>query len=257
MHINYHTHTMRCHHASAHTEREYVEAAIAQGFTRLGFADHTPHPFPDGYVSGIRMTMEELEDYVTTLRALRDEYRGQIEIHIGLEVEYYPALFAGLQQAARDYEIEYFLLAQHFLGNEIGEKHVQRPDTPPDQLRRYCRQLMDGIDTGCFTYLAHPDVIRYSGDPAHYEEQMRMLCRHANAADIPVEINLLGLREDRHYPTEAFWKVAGEEGCKVILGSDAHSADHFDHPPALQKAHALVERYHLQLLEDVTLRRPY
>jgi histidinol-phosphatase (PHP family) len=45
MKINYHTHTTRCHHAAG-TEREYVEAAIANGIKVLGFADHTPYPFP-------------------------------------------------------------------------------------------------------------------------------------------------------------------------------------------------------------------
>ena len=45
MFANYHTHTARCNHASG-TEREYVEAAIKSGLKILGFADHTPYPFP-------------------------------------------------------------------------------------------------------------------------------------------------------------------------------------------------------------------
>ncbi len=55
---NYHTHTYRCQHAYG-SEREYIEAAIRMGIAELGFSDHVPCPFKDGYVSGIRMTMEQ------------------------------------------------------------------------------------------------------------------------------------------------------------------------------------------------------
>ena len=70
---NYHTHTYRCHHASG-TEREYIEKAIAEGLKIMGFADHVPMPFPDGHQSHFRVYIEELEDYVRTLEALREEY---------------------------------------------------------------------------------------------------------------------------------------------------------------------------------------
>ena len=48
---NYHTHTWRCRHADG-TEREYVERAIEGGLKILGFSDHSPYPFPEGYDSG-------------------------------------------------------------------------------------------------------------------------------------------------------------------------------------------------------------
>ena len=49
---NYHTHTTRCLHAR-NTDEEYVRAALDSGFTTLGFSDHTPWPYHDGYVSRI------------------------------------------------------------------------------------------------------------------------------------------------------------------------------------------------------------
>ena len=67
---NYHTHTWRCHHASG-TEREYVEAAIRGGLKILGFSDHTPQIYPDGYVNHTKMLPEQLEDYVNVILALK------------------------------------------------------------------------------------------------------------------------------------------------------------------------------------------
>ena len=70
---NYHTHTWRCRHADG-TEREYVERAIEGGLKILGFSDHSPYPFPDGYDSGMRMRLDQVEGYVDTVLALKKEY---------------------------------------------------------------------------------------------------------------------------------------------------------------------------------------
>ena len=71
---NYHTHTWRCNHAQG-TEREYIETAIRAGMRILGFADHTPYPFPEGHVSGFRMRLNQLDDYCKTLTDLKREYQ--------------------------------------------------------------------------------------------------------------------------------------------------------------------------------------
>ena len=92
---NYHTHTIRCNHAKG-TEREYIEQAIAQGFTTLGFSDHVPQPYPHGFNSVIRMKMSEIPEYTETLVKLRDEYKDQIKILIGYEVEYSRRFFPRL-----------------------------------------------------------------------------------------------------------------------------------------------------------------
>ena len=58
MKCNYHTHTMRCHHAVGEDEA-YVLAALEAGFDELGFADHAPWPYASHFVSNIRMSMED------------------------------------------------------------------------------------------------------------------------------------------------------------------------------------------------------
>lgn len=71
--------------------REYIETALGLGMKTLGFSDHSPYFFEGDYYSGFRMRSEELPGYVNTLTELREEYRGRIDIHIGLEAEYYPS----------------------------------------------------------------------------------------------------------------------------------------------------------------------
>lgn len=52
--FNLHTHTYRCHHAKG-TDEEYVIKAIENGYDLIGFSDHAPYLFPNGYVSSFRM----------------------------------------------------------------------------------------------------------------------------------------------------------------------------------------------------------
>lgn len=256
MKVNYHTHTWRCGHASG-TEREYIEYAIEMGYRVLGFADHTPYPFPKDYESEIRMKMEQLEEYADTIRKLKHEYQGEIEIRLGLETEYYPAYFPELQRAAKKNQIEYFLLAQHFLGNEIGEYRSCEPTEDVRILKRYCSQLIEGMKTGYFTYVAHPDLIHFIGDSSVYEQEMRKICRQANQLELPLEINFVGLSLKRNYPDERFWRIAGEEGCAVVFGVDAHNPGEILKTEAVQAAENLVKKYNLHLTEEISLRQPW
>lgn len=253
---NYHTHTKRCGHAWG-SEREYVEHAIEGGLKILGFSDHTPYPFPGNFKSGIRMEMEELEGYMDTVLSLKQEYRGEIEIHLGLEVEYYPAVFGKLLDAAKDYPIEYFLLAQHFLDNEYDTGIYS--GTPTDSeaiLAKYFDQLTEAMETGAFTYLAHPDLIRFTGDSHIYEQQARRFCRRAKALGLPLEINFLGLMDHRHYPRDDFWLIAGQEGCCAVFGADAHAPQNVWDPETLTVAEQLAGKYSLQVLDTVELVNP-
>lgn len=132
---NYHSHTTRCRHAEG-TEREYIERALQGGLKILGFSDHTPYLFPGDYYSNFRMFPDQLPDYVETLEKLRREYKDRIELHIGLEVEFYPHLFGKLMDYLKGFPIEYILLGQHFLGDEQGEPASAHRTSDPQILDR-------------------------------------------------------------------------------------------------------------------------
>ncbi|MGI6017703.1 MAG: histidinol-phosphatase [Marvinbryantia sp.] len=252
---NYHTHTWRCMHATGQ-EREYVENAISGGIKILGFSDHTPMPYSDGHVSNVKMGLDQLEDYVDMVLRMKREYEKDIEIHLGLEVEYYPKYFEELLRITGQYPIEYFLLGQHFLGNEIGEPFSGDPTTDDERLERYCKQSEEALKTECFTYFAHPDLLNYTGDLKIYDKYMRRLCCLAKELDIPLEINFLGIWDQRHYPNPEFWKIAGEVGNKVIFGADAHQPDKVWNLQALLIAQTIVQKYNLNLIHTVDLRAP-
>jgi len=253
---NYHTHTYRCGHAEG-GEEDYVRQAVGSGYAILGFSDHTPYDYFDAEPRNrpIRMMPEELPGYAQSVLALAEKYRGQIEIHLGVEAEYYPKYFPRLLELLRENGVEYMLLGQHFLGNEIGEPYSGRPTLDRKLLERYVSQTAEAMETGLFSCFAHPDLLRYIGSRKVYEQEMRRLCRAALQAEVPLEINLLGLREGRHYPNERFWRIAAEEGNPVILGCDAHSPEQLADTKSEQTASAMAERLGLRLLDTLPLRK--
>ena len=249
---NYHTHTWRCKHALG-VEREYVEQAIAAGMQILGFADHTPYPFPDGYVSRFRMAPQLAEDYFRTLSDLKQEYANQIDIRIGVEAEYYPAYFDELLRFLADYPCEYLIMGQHYIYNERDGRYSGSRTADEGVLIQYVSQVLEGLSTGKFTYLAHPDLLHWTGAADVYRREVTRLCRGVKVLNLPLEINLLGLYEGRHYPTEAFWQIAGEVGNAVILGCDAHEPEDLNRPENVAAAEALAARYGLPILDTLKL----
>lgn len=251
---NYHTHTPRCRHAVG-AEEAYVKNALEGGLQILGFSDHTPYWFPGDYYTRIRMYPDQLQEYADSVRRLQAEYASRLQIHLGLEVEYYPALFDDLMSRLRDQGIEYILLGQHWCGNEMDEPYNGKCTENKALLEKYCDQVIAAMETGLFTYLAHPDLLHFIGDPKVYDSHMKRLCQAALDTGTPLEINFMGMREGRHYPNRRFWAVAGEVGCPVILGCDAHRPEDVVDPVSEQSALEMVRTFGLSLLETVPLRK--
>lgn len=250
---NYHTHTYFCDHADGEP-REYIENAIAGGIKYMGFSEHCPLKYPDGSESSYRMQTKDAEKYFKLLNTLREEYKDKIWISIGFEMEYYPIYFDEMLKNATKFGAEYLILGQHFLnsGEREGVK-VTEKTASEERLALYSDTVIEGMKSGSFTYVAHPDIINYVNDDEAYEREMRRICMVSREYNVPLEINFLGIRGGRIYPRDAFWKVAGEEKCPVVMGFDAHSAEAAYDGASLIKAKAFVEKYQLNLIEHPQL----
>ena len=165
-------------------------------------------------------------------------------------------LLPQLLPVLRDYPLDYVILGQHFVDNEM-DAHYSGNDAEDDRLlERYASQTIEAMQTGMFTYFAHPDLFHYVGDDKFYKEQARRICREAKSCSIPLEVNLLGIRKKKHYPRPLFWEVAAEEGCNVILGRDAHEPHAILESAPEQKALDIIAHYGLNLLHTAELKKP-
>ena len=80
---NFHTHSIFCE--GKNTPRELVETAISKGFTAIGFSSHS-YMFLD---VGRTLSDENIDEYINEVKALKEEFKGKIEIFLGIEQEYY------------------------------------------------------------------------------------------------------------------------------------------------------------------------
>ncbi len=230
MKVNLHTHTERCGHAYG-TDEEFVLAAIEHGYTKLGFSDHNPFPYELEFEpENPKMSLETFEEYIASITALKEKYKDKIEILLGLECESVPRFYPFLAEIRQ--RLDYMILGNH--GDwTCGEFFSEL--TTPKELEHYVDMAVQGLETGLFLYIAHPDLMLYSypGMDDAAVQLSRQLCREANRLNIPLEYNLYGKLKKvappaLGYPCDGFWKIAAEENVRAVVGIDAHRPRNFE-----------------------------
>ncbi len=227
MKYNYHTHTSLCNHATG-TNEEYVLAAIEAGFDEIGFADHAAWNF-ENFVSGMRMTKQQLPGYCESIRALKEKYKDKISIKLGLECEYFPKYLPWLKEKIQEHGIDFIILGHHFSVDEPGSIYNGNIKEP-DLLYAYRDDILEAMDTGLFSYVAHPDIFMrgYPVFDEHCRKITEDIIRKSIETGTPLEYNLLGLSHSKAdgkqgYPYPDFWDEVGRMKPPVTMGIDAHS----------------------------------
>ena len=149
----FHVHTYRCDHADMVNDEEYIKLALKKGFTGVWFTDHAPFP-KDPFIC--RMDYDELDEYISTLKELQKKYQGIIDVHIGLEIEYFQSYKGYYEELLANPNLEILLLGEHIsekpgCGIALGEIY--------DDTKYMVEGLMQGIESGMFHFVAHPDRV--------------------------------------------------------------------------------------------------
>ncbi|MGL5915531.1 MAG: histidinol-phosphatase, partial [Culicoidibacterales bacterium] len=237
-------------------DEQYVQEAINQGLTRLGFSDHGP--FPDGRWSFSRMNFTDLPSYCEHVRQLAQKYQQKIEISLGLEIEYDPAQMEYYAQLLNQYELDYLLLAQHYFIDTDDQEHSSFQITRARDLELYADTLIQAMETGIFGFVAHPDVM-FNSYPQWDEtctKVSKAILQVAQDLQMPLELNANGLRkgqqqfadEQRYpYPHYRFWELAATYTVPVLINSDCHHYREM-YDEAVVQAHTRAQQWGLQVV---------
>ena len=229
MKANYHTHTYRCLHATDIEDQQYVIQAINAGFDVLAFTDHVPYPkikYQEDQQG--RMLYSQYDEYLASITSLRERYRSKIMILTGFEIEYYPEYLDYYKWLKT--QVDVLVLGQHYRFPLAHDYGIYNND---NDVLVYAEQICEAIYAGVPNVLAHPDyfMLGRSKWTTSCIKASEMICETASRHNIPLEINLNGLRygkklidnkEAYPYPYLPFWQIAERYGCKVIYGYDAH-----------------------------------
>ena len=228
----FHVHTFRCRHAEDISDKEYIEKAIELGATGIWFTDHAPFP---GDPFGNRMKYSELEEYVSTLLRYKEIYSGTINVHIGLEIEYFPSYRQYYEELYRNPDIEILLLGQHMAEDGSGKYTFswEKDRLEEEEYKALGHAVVEGIQSGFFGAVAHPDRIfrRKKNWDSDMQAISMEIIEAARQQNIPLEVNISSLSHKHHYWPE-FWNLVPSDICR-IFGTDAHSIKELIHPNGL------------------------
>ncbi len=250
MRANYHTHTRRRGHAGG-TEADYVQAALDNGLTALGFTDHCPLPGWEG-LNCFRMDSAELPLYFAAVEEEARKHAGEITILKSVEVEYMPQYRDFLERLYTDWHVDYLLLGQHFFEYH-GSKAFVSSTQDTELLPAYARSIREALRTGLFQMVAHPDLFGmrpYAWDRNCTMARDIILDAIAESGAV-LEWNANGMRRGVQdfpdgprvpYPHPRFWDPVPGSGIPVAVGADCHD-------PKCLWDDAVVQSYHV--LQDM------
>ena len=236
---NYHSHCSFCDGRAPF--EEFVKEAITQGFYSYGVSSHAPLPFPTQWT----MEWEQMEAYLDEFNNLRQKYADEIELYVGLEIDYLNEESNPSVARFTELPLDYRIGSVHLLYDAAGE--VVDIDCSPavfkervdrhfngDVLRvvrMYFDRLFRMVELGGFDILGHADKMHYNASCYHpglldepwYEALMKDYFSLVASRGYLVEINTKAYDSlGTFYPNSRYWELMKEYQIKVLVNSDAH-----------------------------------
>lgn len=224
-----HTHSIYCGHGTGNLE-DYVECSLQSDIKLLGFSEHCP--VKENRWSSSRMPYEKMEDYLNDVDRQKEKYPS-IKILKGFECDYlkeYKNYYKELSE-----RVDYLISGVHFLQTSFEKDFALHFKVMgKKELFLYANQYIDSIESGLFSFLAHPDLfaIQYRTFDNEAKAISREIIECAIAYDLPLEVNGNGLIKDSiyvngeyrvPYPIPEFWELAQEYPALKVIGTpDAH-----------------------------------
>ena len=218
---NYHTHTRWCRHATGEIE-DYIQEAVRKGLRAVAITEHVPH---SQNFDPRRMQWEEFPAYNAELDRLIEKYQDQVHVIKGFECEYYPFALENYKMFRDQYGYKLLILGHHTNKDRTADNFAPKGEAA---MKQYADEVIEGLRTGLFTFLAHPDVpfCGYTGSADFALEQMGRIFAVCEELGIPVEINANGYRDGRAYPDRRVWELSRQYKLTWLINSDAHEVAH-------------------------------
>ncbi|MBU3914295.1 histidinol-phosphatase HisJ [bacterium] len=249
-----HTHSEFCKHGSGEKTSYLVERAIELGFNKYSITEHAPLPidlFGNSEIAQeFTLLQDELENYLEHLVELKKQYERQIEILIGLEIDFVSGYEDYTSQLLKKYKtkLDDLIVSLHFIPGKHGITpvdysieafqtelldHYGSVDKVHDAYWETMEKLiLTELDFGKTKRIGHFGLInKYKlhfplSAPDHFSQayfkNMFYLIKKHNWH---LDYNVAGLRK-KHcqdvYLTEPMLFWCKKLGIEMIYGSDAH-----------------------------------
>ena len=252
--FNLHTHTRFSD--GSDEPQAYVEEALRQGFSTLGFSDHSPVPFDNTFA----IREEELALYGETILQLKKRCRDihgsdplnpvqkDLQILLSLEIDFIPGITRTFDEYRRMLPLDYTIGSVHLVRNS-DPSHLWFIDGPEmavydkgllevfgNDARKgvtaYYRQIQEMVATQKPGIVGHLDKIRmynrdryFSEASAWYTGLVDETLDIIKETGCVVEVNTRGIykkRSETYFPGPAILQKIQDLRIPVTISSDAH-----------------------------------
>lgn len=233
---NFHTHTIYCD--GKDHPKELVETAIEKGFTTLGFSGHSFFEIDKSY----SMSEKSERNYFNEITALKEKYKGQIEILCGIEQD----IFSALPKYPYDYIIGSvhhiykngkYLIVDGSL-SEIDDILKNHYNNKFDLFAKdYFELVSTAVEKTNANIIGHFDLILknmerigYTPTEEFYEYAKDAVLKLLKY-NVPFEINTGAMARGYRttpYPDFQILKFIHDNGGSIIFSSDCHQKDYLD-----------------------------
>ena len=274
---NFHSHTNYCDGTS--DPEMYVLEALKQGFKAYGFSAHAPIPLPNKFA----LTEATFPAYCNEIKRLKEKYKGQIDIFLGIEADFIPELSTPFDDFRTQFQLDYIIGSVHIVKSsdggtwfidgpsrenyDYGLKHFFNNDIQR-AVTAFYHQTNQMLETEHFEIIGHFDKITMYNQNRYFtssEQWYRKLVMETIALikekGVVVEVNSRGLYKQRSadfFPETFILKYLHNENIPVMFNSDAHAPYEIGllHEQALSalknadfKERAIIDRGGVKMIE--------
>ncbi len=244
---NFHSHS---HHCDGKEKMEdYVKAAIEKKFKAFGFSAHSPLPFPNEW----SLTSENFNQYILEAKALIEKYKGQIDLYLGLEIDYIPGHSDDFSAFVDEVPLDYNIGSVHLVRNKENGKiwfidgpiegYISGVDEVfqgnyQEAVTAFYKQTMEMIRTQKPDIIGHIDKVKMHNKQRWFstaekwytdlaDETLEVAAQH----NCIVELNTRGVytgKTDEYFPSRDFLHKCLELKIDMMVNTDAHHPSQLD-----------------------------
>lgn len=220
----YHIHTHYCGHSTNYVY-SVVDYAIRNGYQSLYFVEHCPI----NTIKIFRPSKKAIKYLINEINIEQEKHKNEIKLFFGYECEYPISIHGFVKTLAESGDALFMILGIHWLGSLKKDYHWTLYDAcSPDDLDEYYTMAKMGLESGYFSWIAHPDIwlTSYQKWDEHAIKLTDKLIALCESLNIPMGFNANGFMKKGNnifaYPCEYFWKQVAKSKVKVLIEADAH-----------------------------------